>query len=51
MRTRDAHAALQALLPNAHESKADYAGHTADVRIQDQQSSRNTHLDDSLRSC
>jgi hypothetical protein len=51
IRTRDAHTALEALLPNAYWSKADCAGHTADARIQDQQSSRNAHLNDNQRSC
>jgi hypothetical protein len=43
VRNRDAHIVLEALLPNAGESKADCAGHAADARTQDQQPNRGIH--------
>ena len=51
IRTRGAHTALEALLPNADLSKADYVSRAADARTQDQQSSRSAHLNDNPRSC
>ena len=51
VRNRDAHIVLEALLPNAGEFKADCAGHAADARTQDQQSSRNIRPNDNPRSC